>query len=103
MRKLEQEAYDRLRETLGFSDAVDLYTVLYNANALIKRLQYTLNGKSQPITDPFPKRKPLKGETLCPFDNVPYNEVPNYKSGFGCPVCKAIGQYHLPIKKIKKT
>ena len=45
----------------------------------------------------FPKREPQKGERLCPFDNVLYSQVPGYVSGCGCPVCKAIGQYHLPV------
>lgn len=46
--KIEQDAYNRLRETLGFSDAVDLSTVLSNANTRIKRLQETLNGTYNP-------------------------------------------------------
>lgn len=49
------------------------------------------------VKGPFPKRKPRKGERLCPFDNIAYSKVPGYVSGYGCPVCKAIGQYHLPV------
>ena len=44
----EQKAYDRLRETLGLSDAVDLCLVLSNANTRINRLQDTLDGKYNP-------------------------------------------------------
>jgi len=50
----------------------------------------------------FEKRKPTKSEKLCPFDDVPYNEVPGYEPGYGCPVCKAIGLYHLPVPANKK-
>ena len=46
---------------------------------------------------PFEKRLPGKGETLCPYDGVAYWQVPNYVSGYGCPVCNAIGPYHLPV------
>lgn len=49
--KIEQDAYNRLRETLGFSDAVDLSTVLSNANTRIKRLQETLNGTHKPLLE----------------------------------------------------
>ena len=43
------------------------------------------------------KRKPQKEEKPCPYDNVFYWEIPGYIEGYGCPVCKAIGPYHLPI------
>lgn len=46
---------------------------------------------------PFAKRKPLEGEILCPYNEVPYNEILGYISGYGCPVCKAIGVFHIPI------
>lgn len=39
MTKLEQEAFEKLRDTLGFSDCVDLYVVLCTANLRIKRLE----------------------------------------------------------------
>jgi len=48
---------------------------------------------------PFPKRIPQDGEIHCPYDGVAYSSVPGYISGYGCPVCGAIGAYHLPIKK----
>ena len=47
----------------------------------------------------FPKREPQQGEVCCPYDGVAYSKVPGYISGYGCPVCGAIGQYHLPIEK----
>ena len=49
----------------------------------------------------FPKRDPGPGEKLCPYDGIAYNKVPGYEPGYGCPICKAIGQYHLPVP-IKK-
>ena len=36
-------------------------------------------------------------EIPCPFDKVPYNLVPGYESGYGCPVCKSIAMYHIAI------
>lgn len=45
----------------------------------------------------YRKRKPGKGEKPCPYDDVPYKDVPGYVPGYGCPVCKAISFYHLPV------
>lgn len=50
---------------------------------------------------PFSKRQPAKGEKLCPYDDVAYERVPGYVSGYGCPVCKAISFYHLPVPDIR--
>jgi hypothetical protein len=47
----------------------------------------------------FMKRKPKKNEKLCSYDGIAYSKVPGYISGYGCPVCKGIGPYHLPIEK----
>lgn len=47
----------------------------------------------------FPKREPQEGEVYCPYDGIAYSKVPGYISGYGCPVCGAIGQYHVPIQK----
>lgn len=48
---------------------------------------------------PFPKREPGPDETLCPYDGIAYRKVPGYMEGYGCPVCKAISFYHLPVAK----
>lgn len=45
----------------------------------------------------FKKRWPKKGERFCPYDGVAYGRVPGYIVGYGCPVCKAIGNFHLPV------
>ncbi|MES3004696.1 MAG: hypothetical protein V4690_01130 [Patescibacteria group bacterium] len=47
----------------------------------------------------FPKRHPRKGERLCPYDGIAYRMVPGYESSRGCPVCKAIAEFHLPVSK----
>lgn len=47
----------------------------------------------------FDKGVPLENEIYCPYDDTSYNQVPGYVSGYGCPVCKAIGVYHLPVLK----
>ncbi len=49
---------------------------------------------------PYIKREPLNGEIHCPYDNITYNHVPGYVEGYGCPVCKAIGTYHLPVSTL---
>ncbi len=36
---------------------------------------------------------------LCPYHNIPYENVPGYVSGYGCPVCKGIGESHLLIDR----
>lgn len=48
---------------------------------------------------PWPKREPGFDERYCPYDGVAYSKVPGYVSGYGCPVCKAISSYHLPIPR----
>ena len=50
----------------------------------------------------FPKREPQEGEVYCPYDGIAYSKVPGYISGYGCPVCGGIGQYHLPVQKSAK-
>lgn len=52
---------------------------------------------------PFDKRKPARGEQLCPYDGISYSKVPGYVSGYGCPVCKAIGPHHLPVRRPTKN
>lgn len=39
----------------------------------------------------------------CPFDGVNYHEIPGYKTGFGCPVCKGGGIGHLTIFGLKEV
>lgn len=46
---------------------------------------------------PIRKREPQAGEMLCPYDGVVYSNVPGYESARGCPVCKGIGPYHVPV------
>ena len=43
------------------------------------------------------KVEPREGEEYCPYDGIAYEQVPGYKPGHGCPVCKGIGEYHLPV------
>ena len=50
----------------------------------------------------FGKKSPGPGEVLCPHDGVLFDKVPGYEPQRGCPVCKAIGMYHLPIPKATK-
>lgn len=45
----------------------------------------------------YGKKQPGEGEMACPYNGVAYNQVPGYRSGYGCPVCGAISFYHLPI------
>jgi len=52
-------------------------------------------------TTTFPKRVLGINERLCPYDGKLYEQVPGYISGYGCPVCKGIGNFHLPVPKEK--
>jgi hypothetical protein len=54
-------------------------------------------------TKSIDKRKPSKDEKPCPYDGIAYSKVPGYVSGYGCPVCKGIGPYHLPIPETQVT
>lgn len=36
-------------------------------------------------------------ERPCPYTGVAYNRVPGYVEGYGCPVCKAIGSFHINV------
>jgi hypothetical protein len=38
-------------------------------------------------------------EELCPYDKTSYQAIPGYVTGKGCPVCKSIADYHLPVPK----
>lgn len=38
-------------------------------------------------------------EQPCPYTGIAYSNVPGYVTGYGCPVCKAIGPSHLTINK----
>lgn len=38
-------------------------------------------------------------EQPCPYTGIAYSSVPGYVTGYGCPVCKAIGPSHLTINK----
>lgn len=35
----------------------------------------------------------------CPYDGIPYNKVPGYADGYGCPYCKAIGANHIEVER----
>lgn len=48
MNKSTQEAYHKLRETLGFSEEVDLWLMLCTANTRINRLQKESDGTYDP-------------------------------------------------------
>lgn len=41
----------------------------------------------------------ITSEMPCPYDGVPYSEVPGMTAGYGCPVCGAIGGGHEYIEK----
>ena len=43
------------------------------------------------------KKEPTEEETHCPYDGIANSQIPGYVSGYGCPVCKAIGAYHVPV------
>ncbi len=45
----------------------------------------------------WPKRQLINNEKLCPYDGVAYKDVPGYIPGYGCPICKAISSFHLPV------
>lgn len=33
----------------------------------------------------------------CPYNMIPFRNVPGYEQGYGCPVCKSITFYHLEL------
>lgn len=45
------------------------------------------------------KIEPGLGEKYCPYDGVAYKDIPDYMPGYGCPVCKAVGRYHIPVSE----
>lgn len=47
----------------------------------------------------FIHHEPNENEDACPYDGIAYSQIPGYISGYGCPICKGIGPYHLPIEK----
>jgi hypothetical protein len=51
--KSTQKAYNRLRETLGLSENVDLWMVLSTASTRINRLQDQLDGTYDPSQSRF--------------------------------------------------
>lgn len=53
--------------------------------------------ETKDASEMFAKRAPNENENWCPYDGVPYDEVPGYISGYGCPACGAISFYHLPV------
>jgi hypothetical protein len=42
------------------------------------------------------KRNPGKGEKKCPYDGIKYSKIPGY-TWHGCPICKSVGPWHLPV------
>lgn len=45
----------------------------------------------------------LEGNLPCPYFGLAYENVPGHIYGYGCPVCKAIGTYHLSVNKAAVT
>lgn len=39
----------------------------------------------------------------CPYDGIPYNKVPGYVDGYGCPYCKGIGANHIEVERTLLT
>jgi len=37
---------------------------------------------------------------LCPYNRIPFKQIPGYIEGYGCPVCKSITFYHLKLEWI---
>lgn len=38
-------------------------------------------------------------EIACPYDKIAYHRIPGYIAGYGCPACKSVVSYHLPIRE----
>ena len=98
----------KIKKMLGYKNWPDIQGDFLDGVATLLEQQFEkLEQKSDtsnlpPMELSIKERKPTKGEKPCPFHGVPYSEIPGYELGYGCPVCKAIGLYHLPVPANKK-